>query len=394
MLPFEMRPVAVLPFACSRALAVVLAAGSALGPWSPGGAQVQGSGPTGTVFSSTALPSSGRPSSVRYSFVAAAVHRVGPAVVTIDTEKTVVMGSGLPRGFEGDPLLRQFFGPEARPPQQRTVRGLGSGFIITADGVVLTNAHVVEGTTKVTVGLEDGRRVPGTVVGLDRYTDLAVVRLAGHGAWPVAPLGNSDTLQVGEWAIAMGNPYGLDRTVTMGIISSLNRNASKLGLVNRRLELIQTDAAINPGNSGGPLLNADGEVIGVNTLVRSGPGAGLGFAIPINRAKDIARELIATGRASHPAIGVGVAAVRSGDGSGLSQGARLVTVAPGSPAAQAGLRPGDVVLAAGGRPVTGPSQFIAAVEKGGVGRPLVLTINRSGQVQQVEVVPAEMGSRR
>ena len=258
---------------------------------------------------------------------------------------------------------------------------------------MLTNAHVVEGTTKVTVGLEDGRRVPGTVVGLDRYTDLAVVRLSGHGAWPVAPLGNSDTLQVGEWAIAMGNPYGLDRTVTMGIISSLNRNANKLGLVNRRLELIQTDAAINPGNSGGPLLNADGEVIGVNTMVRSGPGAGLGFAIPINRAKDIARELIATGKASHPAIGVGVATVRSGDGSGLNQGARLVSVATGSPAARAGLRPGDVVLAVGGRPVMGPSQFIAAVERGGVGRPLVLTINRSGQVQQVEVVPAEMGSR-
>ena len=388
MLPFEMRPVAVLPFACSRALALVLVAGSALGPWSPGGAQAQGSGPAGTVQSSSA-----RPSSARYSFVSAAVQRVGPAVVTIDTEKTVVMGSGLPRGFEGDPLLRQFYGPEGRPTQQRTVRGLGSGFIITADGVVLTNAHVVEGTTKVTVGLEDGRRVPGTVVGLDRYTDLAVVRLSGHGAWPVAPLGNSDTLQVGEWAIAMGNPYGLDRTVTMGIISSLNRNANKLGLVNRRLELIQTDAAINPGNSGGPLLNADGEVIGVNTMVRSGPGAGLGFAIPINRAKDIARELIATGKASHPAIGVGVATVRSGDGSGLNQGARLVSVATGSPAARAGLRPGDVVLAVGGRPVMGPSQFIAAVERGGVGRPLVLTINRSGQVQQVEVVPAEMGSR-
>ena len=372
---------------------MVLIAGSALGPWSPRVAQAQGSVPAGTVFSSSVRPSSARPSSARYSFVAAAVHRVGPAVVTIDTEKTVVMESGLPRGFESDPLLRQFYGPEGRPPQLRKVRGLGSGFIITADGLVLTNAHVVEGTTKVTVGLEDGRRVPGTVVGLDRYTDLAVVRLAGHGAWPVAPLGNSDTLQVGEWAIAMGNPYGLDRTVTMGIISSLNRNASKLGIVNRRLELIQTDAAINPGNSGGPLLDADGEVIGVNTLVRSGPGAGLGFAIPINRAKDIARELIATGKASHPAIGVGVAALRSGDGSGLSQGVRLVTVATGSPAARAGLRPGDVVLAAGGRPVTGPSQFSAAVERGGVGRPLVLTINRSGQVQQVEVVPAEMGSR-
>jgi S1-C subfamily serine protease len=331
----------------------------------------------------------------RQSFVAAAVHRVGPAVVTIDTEKTVELAGGLPRGLLEDPLLRQFFGlPEGRTPQQRTVRGLGSGFIITADGLVLTNAHVVEGTTKVAVGLEDGRRVAGTVVGLDRLTDLALVQLAGNGVWPVAPLGNSDTLQVGEWAIAMGNPYGLDRTVTMGIISSLNRNASKLGIVNRRLELIQTDAAINPGNSGGPLVNADGEVIGVTTLVRSGPGAGLGFAIPINRAKDIAKELIATGKVSHPVIGVAIASVRSSDGSGPSQGARLVSVAAGSPAARAGLRPGDVVLAAGGQPVTGPSQLIGAVERGGVGRALVLTINRSGQVLQVEVVPAQLGSRQ
>ena len=369
MLSFQMRPFAVLPFACAGALAMAVVPVAL-----PGGA-------------------ASAPSLARQSFVAAAVRRVGPAVVTIDTEKTVA--GTVPRGLLEDPLLRQFFGlPEGRTPPQRTRRGVGSGFIIGADGLVLTNAHVVEGSSKVTVGLEDGRRVPGTVVGLDRFTDLAVVRLAGKGAWPVVPLGNSDTLQVGEWAIAMGNPYGLDRTVTMGIISSLNRNASKLGIVNKRLDLIQTDAAINPGNSGGPLLNADGEVIGVNTMVRSGPGAGLGFAIPINRAKDIARELIAKGKVSHPAIGVGVAAVRSADGSGPSQGARLVSVASGSPAARAGLRPGDVVLSAGGQPVTGPSQLIAAVERGGVGRPLVLTINRSGQVQQVEVVPAELGSRQ
>ena len=364
---------------------MVLLAGTALGPWSPGGVQAQGSGPVGGAV---------RPGSARYSFVASAVHRVGPAVVTIDTEKTVAVTGGVPRGLLADPLFRQFFGlPEGRVPQQRMERGLGSGFIIAADGLVLTNAHVVEGSTKVTVGLEDGRRVEGTVVGLDRFTDLAVVRLAGNGSWPVAALGTSDTLQVGEWAIAMGNPYGLDRTVTMGIISSLNRNASKLGIPDKRLDLIQTDAAINPGNSGGPLLNADGEVIGVNTLVRSGPGAGLGFAIPINRAKEIARALIATGKVSHPVIGVGIAAVRGGDGSGLSQGVRLVSVAIGSPAARAGLRPGDVVTAADGQSLTGPSQLIAAVERGGVGRPLVLTINRGGQVQQVEVVPAEMGSR-
>ena len=360
-------------------------AGSAWALLAPRAVQAQGS-----AAGVTASPSS----LARQSFVAAAVHRVGPAVVTLDTEKTVAVTGGLPRGLLEEPLLRQFFGlPEGRIPQQRTERGLGSGFIIAADGLLLTNAQVVEGSTKVTVGLEDGRRVPGTVIGLDRFTDLAVVRLAGNGSWPVAPLGNSDTLQVGEWAIAMGNPYGLDRTVTMGIISSLNRSASKLGIADKRLELIQTDAAINPGNSGGPLLNADGEVIGVNTLVRSGPGAGLGFAIPINRAKEIARELIATGKASHPAIGVGIAPVTSADGTGAKQGARVVSVAAGSPAERSGLRPGDVVVAAGGQPVFEPSQLIAAVERGGVGRPLQLTIKRSGQMMQVDVVPAELGVR-
>ena len=335
------------------------------------------------------------PSLARQSFVAAAVHRVGPAVVTIDTERTVVVSGGLPRGLLDDPMFRQFFGmPQIAPPQQRTERGLGSGFIIAADGLVLTNAHVVEGSSKVTVGLEDGRRVEGSVVGLDRLTDLAVVRLAGAGPWPVAPLGNSDSLQVGEWAIAMGNPYGLDRTVTMGIISSLNRNASKLGLADKRLELIQTDAAINPGNSGGPLLDADGEVIGINTLVRSGPGAGLGFAIPINRARAIASELIANGKVSHPAIGVAIDAIRPGDGTGLSQGARIVSVRPGSPAERAGLRPGDGVVTAGGQPVDNPSQLVAAVERAGVGKPLVLTVSRSGRQEQLTVVPADMAAGR
>ena len=234
----------------------------------------------------------------RQSFVADAVRRTGPAVVTIDTERTVTVPGrqGLPFPFM-DPMLRQFFGlPQggggAIPPSQRTERGQGSGFIYDTSGLLLTNAHVVEGSTKVMVGLSDGRRVEGTVVGADRVTDLAVVRLAGGGAWPVAPLGNSETLQVGEWVIAVGNPFGLDQTVTLGIVSSLNRNAASLGITDKRLELIQTDAAINPGNSGGPLLDADGAVVGINTLVRSGPGAGLGFAIPINRARTVAEQLV------------------------------------------------------------------------------------------------------
>ncbi len=331
----------------------------------------------------------------RQSFVAAAVRRAGPAVVTIDTERTVVVpgaGGGLPRGLLNDPLFRQFFGmPQLQQPSQRTERGTGSGFIYQADGVLLTNAHVVEKSDRVTVGLQDGRRVQGTVVGLDRLTDLAVVKLAGSGPWPVAPLGNSDTLQVGEWAIAVGNPFGLDNTVTMGIISNLNRNASKLGITDKRLDLIQTDAAINPGNSGGPLLNADGEVIGINTLVRTGPGAGLGFAIPINRAREIARQLVATGRVSHPVIGVGLDEVKPGDGTGLSQGVRVMSVQAGSPAARAGLQRGDVIVAVGGQPIANPAQLVAAVERAGVGGSLPFSINRAGRVLQITVVAAQLG---
>jgi len=332
----------------------------------------------------------------RQSFVAAAVRRAGPAVVTIDTERTVLVPGGgmggLPRGLLNDPLFRQFFGmPQLQQPSQRTERGQGSGFIFQADGLILTNAHVVEKSSRVTVGLQDGRRVEGSVVGLDRLTDLAVVRLAGPGPWPVAPLGNSDSLQVGEWAIAVGNPYGLDNTVTMGIISNLNRNASKLGITDKRLDLIQTDAAINPGNSGGPLLNAEGEVIGINTLVRTGPGAGLGFAIPINRARNIAGQLIANGRVAHPFIGVGLEAVKPGDGSGLGQGVRVMSVQADSPAFRAGLQKGDVILSAAGRPTANPTELVAAVERAGVGGSLPLSVNRAGRQFEITVVPAQIG---
>ncbi|MFN9069275.1 MAG: trypsin-like peptidase domain-containing protein [Cyanobacteriota bacterium] len=332
----------------------------------------------------------------RQSFVAAAVQRTAPAVVTIDTERTVAVGGsgGLPNGLMNDPLFRQFFGiPRAQMPSQRTERSQGSGVIFQADGLVLTNAHVVEGSQRVTVGMQNGRRVEGRVVGRDRLTDLAVVRLEGQGPWPVAPLGNSDALQVGDWAIAVGNPYGLDNTVTLGIVSSLNRNARKLGILDKRLDLIQTDAAINPGNSGGPLLNADGEVVGINTLVRTGPGAGLGFAIPINRARNIAGQLLSSGRVSHPMIGVGLDNVRDSYGSPAQGGALVSAVQPGGPAERAGLRRGDVIVAVGGRGVGGPADVVTAVEKAAIGRPLEFTINRKGSRQDLQVIPAEMVPR-
>ncbi|WP_216909179.1 trypsin-like peptidase domain-containing protein [Synechococcus sp. CCY 0621] len=363
---------------------------------------------TATVTATTALisptftpPGLAQPAGAvlgRQSFVAAAIRRAGPAVVTIDTERTVQSaggGGGLPRGLMNDPLFRQFFGiPQQGAPSRRTERGQGSGVILQSDGLVLTNAHVVDQIDRVTVGLENGRRYEGRVVGLDKLTDLAVVRLVGAGPWPVAPLGNSDALQVGDWAIAVGNPFGLDNTVTLGIISSLNRNATKLGITDKRLDLIQTDAAINPGNSGGPLLNADGEVVGINTLVRSGPGAGLGFAIPINRARSIVNQLVATGRATHPMIGVGLDEVRAASGQRSGQGAVVVSVQPNGPADRGGLRTGDVIVAAQGATVKDPSQVITAVERAGVGGTLNLTVNRQGATLNLRLVPGDMAVMR
>jgi S1-C subfamily serine protease len=363
---------------------------------------------TATVMATTALisptltpPGLAQPAGAvlgRQSFVAAAIRRAGPAVVTIDTERTVQSaggGGGLPPGLMNDPLFRQFFGiPQQGAPSRRTERGQGSGVILQSDGLVLTNAHVVDQIDRVTVGLENGRRYEGRVVGLDKLTDLAVVRLVGAGPWPVAPLGNSDALQVGDWAIAVGNPFGLDNTVTLGIISSLNRNATKLGITDKRLDLIQTDAAINPGNSGGPLLNADGEVVGINTLVRSGPGAGLGFAIPINRARSIVNQLVATGRATHPMIGVGLDEVRAASGQGSGRGAVVVSVQPNGPADRGGLRTGDVIVAAQGTAVKDPSQVITAVERAGVGGTLNLTVNRQGATLNLRLVPGDMAALR
>ena len=192
----------------------------------------------------------------------------------------------------------------------------------------------------------------------------------------------------------MGNPYGLDNTVTLGIVSSLNRNARKLGIMDKRLDLIQTDAAINPGNSGGPLLNADGEVVGINTLVRSGPGAGLGFAIPINRARQISSQLISTGRASHPMIGVGLDAVRKQAGDGVLPGARVVAVQPGGPAAMAGLRTGDVIIAVDNSRISSPGDVINAVERAGVGQSLRISLVRGGESLQLTVVPGDLANQR
>ena len=330
----------------------------------------------------------------RQSFVADAVARSGPAVVTLETSRTVrSMGmAGLPQGLLADPLFQHFFGLPGRvAPRSRIERGQGSGVIFSAEGLVLTNAHVVEKTDQLMVGLPDGRRVPGRLVGQDKITDLAVVQLDGSGPWPTAPLGDSDQLRVGDWAIAVGNPFGLENTVTLGIVSNLNRNVSQLGISGKRLDLIQTDAAINPGNSGGPLLNSEGNVVGINTLVRSGPGAGLGFAIPINRARTIAQQLVERGRASHPMVGVGLSPVPSArSGEANSPGAVIRSVVPGGPAARAGLKVDDVIVSVEGLPIDGPAEVVSAIDRHGVGRPITFGLIRGDSRIELAVTPVEL----
>ncbi|MFM7287508.1 MAG: trypsin-like peptidase domain-containing protein [Cyanobium sp.] len=333
-----------------------------------------------------------------HSFVAEAARQVAPAVVRIDIERSVARQPFDPAML--DPLLRDLFGD---PAGSRRERGQGSGVVIDADrGLVLTNAHVVDQVDSVEVTLADGRQLDGEVVGADAVTDLAVVRLRGLRDLQAAPLGDSEALEVGDWAIALGSPYGLERTVTLGIVSSLHRDINSLGFSDKRLDLIQTDAAINPGNSGGPLIDAAGQVIGINTLVRSGPGAGLGFAIPINLAKRVAEQLADGGQVVHPYLGLQLvpltarrARENNRDPDALLQlperdGALVQRVLEDSPAEEAGLRRGDLVVAAGEGAIRDPASLLQLVEHSEVGQPLALTLVRGQRELKVSIRPAAL----
>jgi len=354
------------------------------------------------VFAALPLPAAALeeapPVLTPHSFVADAARRVGPAVVRIDTERNVARPPFDPALL--DPLLRDLFGD---PSGSTRERGQGSGVVIDSRrALVLTNAHVVESVDRVTVTLADGRQLDGTVVGTDPVTDLAVVRMSGQGTVSAAPLGDSEALEVGDWAIALGSPYGLERTVTLGIVSSLHRDINSLGFADKRLDLIQTDAAINPGNSGGPLINAAGEVIGINTLVRSGPGAGLGFAIPINLAKKVADQLGEGGSVVHPYLGLQLVPLtarmardNNKDPDALLQlperdGALVQRVLPESPAEAAGLHRGDLVVAIADQPVNTPSALLQQVEQAQVGQPLPLKVVRGQRELQLSIRPAAL----
>ena len=329
------------------------------------------------------------------NFITDVVTGVGPAVVRIDASRTV--SQRIPDVFN-DPTFRQFFGGRLpQSGQERTERGLGSGFIISQDGKIITNAHVVDGADTVTVTLKDGRILEGQVLGSDPVTDIAVIKVNEQNL-PTAALGDSDQLQPGEWSIAIGNPLGLDNTVTVGIISAVGRSSNQVGVPDKRVEFIQTDTAINPGNSGGPLLNQQGQVIGVNTAIING-AQGLGFAIPINMVERIATELAETGSVEHPFLGIQMITlspnvredINTNPNSGLlvdeDEGVLIARVLSDSPAARSGLRAGDVIKSIDGSSVTESDEVQRIVGNGRVGEQLAIEIQRNGERQTVAVRP-------
>ncbi len=345
------------------------------------------------------------------NFISNMVQQAGPAVVRIDSTRTV---NAQPQSNPfNDPLFQQFFGGQmpndlqpSQQPEQKIERGEGSGFIINSDGQIITNAHVVDGADTVKVTLKDGRNFEGKVLGSDPVTDVAVVKVNAQDL-PTITLGDSDQIQPGEPAIAIGNPLGLDNTVTAGIISATSRSSSEVGIPDKRTEFLQTDAAINPGNSGGPLLNEQGQVIGMNTAIIQG-AQGLGFAIPINTVKQIADQLVSSGKVDHAYLGIQMVTLspeikerfNSDLNSGLSvnedQGVLIYRVVPDSPAAKAGLRAGDVIHKVNQDAVTTAEQIQSKVDASGANSRLRLELDRNGQSQtvtaQLKPLPAQAGS--
>ncbi|MCS7465056.1 Do family serine endopeptidase [Stieleria sp. ICT_E10.1] len=312
-----------------------------------------------------------------------------PSVVSINTKATqIIRGQrvppGLPPGFE------QFFNLPEGQPQRREESGMGSGVIVRSDGYILTNNHVVEGADELEVEFSDGRKAPGRIIGTDPQTDLAVVKV-DRTDLKAASLGNSDAIQVGDWVVAIGSPFGLDQTVTAGIISGKNRIRGIIGDGAGFEDFLQTDAAINPGNSGGPLVNLRGELVGINTAImsRSGSSAGIGFAIPVSLAAPVLNSIIENGTVRRGFLGASLGPVNEETIEGYQlkakRGVLIESVLEGMPADQAGIQPGDVVVAIDGRPMRTHAQMRNYVASRPPGAQMLLELDRDGKPLQVRV---------
>ncbi len=323
--------------------------------------------------------------------------KVQPAVVNVTTEKTITMrpwegyGEDFFRGSPFEDFFRGFgFSPREKGKEYRhKQRGGGSGVIVDREGYILTNNHVIEGADKVKVRLNDGREFTATVKGQDPRTDLAVLQVKEKD-FPVAFLGDSDKLEVGEWAIAIGSPFGLEHTVTVGVISAKGRSGLGTGTYE---DFIQTDASINPGNSGGPLINIDGEVIGINAMIIQ-PGTGIGFAIPINMAKQILNDLIKQGKVVRPWLGISAQAITPEMAEQFQvkekEGVLVAQVHPETGAEKAGLLSGDIIKSVDDIAIKNVSEVIKEIQKKKVAQKVKLDILRDGKTMALEVTLSAM----
>ncbi len=318
--------------------------------------------------------------------------QVRAGVVNIQVSKKV-SNAEFPN-LRGNPLgernpFGEFFGPFGNRQPERKQQGVGSGCIISKDGFILTNNHVVEGADQIKVKLADGKELDGRIIGRDPKTDLALVKVDGASDLKPLKLGDSDTLKVGNWVIAVGSPFGLEQTVTAGIVSAKGRVIGSGPYDN----FIQTDASINPGNSGGPLINMQAEVVGINTAIIAS-GQGIGFAIPINMAKEIAPQLEKTGHVTRGLLGVSIQdltpELAKSFGLKETQGALVAMVVPGGPAEKAGIVPGDVVVMFNGQPVTGSKDLSMIVAATPVGETVMVRVMRSGKTIDLQANVGEM----
>jgi serine protease Do len=311
---------------------------------------------------------------------------VSPAVVNISITAQVSPASA--QREPGDPFFDRFFGGQ-RP---RTARSLGSGFVLTPDGYIATNAHVVSRASRVSVRLANKKEYEARIIGLDPKTDVALIKIEPDDPLQPVTLGNSDELDVGEWVMAIGSPFGLEQTVTVGVVSA---KARVLG-AGPYDDFIQTDAAINPGNSGGPLVDGDGRVVGINTAIssRSGGSEGVGFAIPVGLARNVLDQLRESGRVERGWLGIGIQELTPELAGSLdladASGALVSNVAPGGPAERAGIQRGDVIVEFAGRPISDSHQLPALVAEARVGSSARLTVLRSGARRQIDVTIASL----